>query len=243
MFDFGYVGINAKYARSKLEDYSYSALGIDIGYLKEMTFLAPKKSYIGASIKNIGVSDVRMPMDLVLGSCLEVISDLMLAGDLVLQDVKDPKFNLGIEYNINNMIYLRAGYKIGYDVAGFGAGIGLNQKLGSIKSSLNYAFAPNGDFGLNHYVGINLQFPPAQPKEEDNKLKIKTEEDKEETIKETIKGLEEDLPDDRPDSQPEDSEIKSEVKSDEEPEEQPEKQPEEESDEDLLQSLEDEVVE
>lgn len=66
--------------------------------------------------------------------------------------------SLGVEYEWNNMIALRMGYKLNYDAQrlSFGGGI----KLGSsgVPITLNYAFADFGDLNYIHQFYFSISF-------------------------------------------------------------------------------------
>lgn len=68
------------------------------------------------------------------------------------------RYNYGLEYEWNNIIALRAGYKANYDEADFTAGIGINfQKIG-INGRLDYAFNNYGILGYVHNYSFQFNF-------------------------------------------------------------------------------------
>jgi len=67
--------------------------------------------------------------------------------------------SLGVEYEWNNMIALRMGYKLyNYDAAQFSFGGGLKLGKSSIPIVINYAFADYGDLSYIHHFYISMAF-------------------------------------------------------------------------------------
>ncbi len=68
------------------------------------------------------------------------------------------RYNMGLEYEWNQFVAFRVGYKDNYDEARFTAGIGLNfSKLG-IHARMNYAFNDYGLLGYVHNYGFDFLF-------------------------------------------------------------------------------------
>jgi hypothetical protein len=67
---------------------------------------------------------------------------LLLAFDMVQPRDYDQQYNIGLEYGFNNIIFLRAGYKVNYDEENFSFGFGLAFN----KYRIDYAFSDFGDY-------------------------------------------------------------------------------------------------
>ncbi len=67
---------------------------------------------------------------------------LLLAFDMVQPRDYDQQYHIGVEYGFNNIIFLRAGYKMNYDEESFSFGFGLAFN----KYRIDYAFSDFGDY-------------------------------------------------------------------------------------------------
>ena len=69
-------------------------------------------------------------------------------------------FKLGTEYNISDMVFLRAGYKYLQYGNDLGALSGLTVGLGADIADyyLDYAFTPYGSLGQVHRISLTLHF-------------------------------------------------------------------------------------
>lgn len=64
--------------------------------------------------------------------------------------------SLGAEYSYNNIVQLRAGYKINVDEQGFTGGAGVNLPLGIGNVSVDYGYAAFSILGSTHRFSIKL---------------------------------------------------------------------------------------
>ncbi|MFA6618556.1 MAG: PorV/PorQ family protein [Candidatus Neomarinimicrobiota bacterium] len=76
-------------------------------------------------------------------------------------DANDPmdnylRFNLGVEYELANILALRGGYHMNYDDASFTAGIGLNLDVNSMPLNIDYAIVNYKTLGLVNQISIQL---------------------------------------------------------------------------------------
>ena len=67
---------------------------------------------------------------------------LLFAFDMVQPRDYDQQYNFGLEYGFNNILFLRAGYKMNYDEENFSFGFG----LAFAKYRIDYAFSDFGDY-------------------------------------------------------------------------------------------------
>ena len=80
---------------------------------------------------------------------------LLFSADLLQPRDYDQQYNIGMEYGFNNLLFLRAGYKINYDVENFTAGFGLNYS----NYRIDYSFANFGEYldSVHRFsIGINI---------------------------------------------------------------------------------------
>ncbi|MEJ2053146.1 MAG: PorV/PorQ family protein [Calditrichaceae bacterium] len=67
-------------------------------------------------------------------------------------------YNIGLEYEWNNMIALRGGYKFRYDEAKSTVGFGINLETVGIDARLDYSFNDYGLLGYVHNYSLDFSF-------------------------------------------------------------------------------------
>ena len=67
-------------------------------------------------------------------------------------------YNFGLEYEWNEILALRAGYKSGYDAADYTAGFGLDFRKVGVNARLDYAFNNYGILGYVHNYSLEFHF-------------------------------------------------------------------------------------
>jgi len=71
---------------------------------------------------------------------------------------------LGLQYSLDSLIYIRAGYRVNVAGEGFSAGAGFRSRIGAFPFSIEYALVPNRYLGMCHSLGLSLGFiKPGQP--------------------------------------------------------------------------------
>jgi len=168
-------GANIKFIQSKLDEYSSSAIAVDLGGLIQ---IPEYRMSIGASLLNAGTqlssymgTREQLPMDLRFGITkrLEHLPLTFNIGLCRLTDDYDKFFErfknliIGGEFNINEYVDLRIGYnnqqrqdlKTGTSLglAGFSAGLGIKYQE---KYRLDYSFNSMGKIGSTHRVNIGF---------------------------------------------------------------------------------------
>ncbi|MCK5075379.1 MAG: PorV/PorQ family protein, partial [Calditrichia bacterium] len=68
------------------------------------------------------------------------------------------RINTGIEYAYDEMLFVRAGYKINYDVEKWAFGGGLKFNVGQKIMSVDYAMVDYGDLGMVSRFSLELRF-------------------------------------------------------------------------------------
>ncbi|MDD5066255.1 MAG: PorV/PorQ family protein [bacterium] len=164
------TGISFSFVYSKIESYSATGYGADIGiqYLNLIQDLV-----IGLSVKNLGTglkyisktSDFPLTVNFGLKYIFidaTLIPDHYLAaylqGDMVLNE-KTNGFSAGLEYGFMKVIYLRAGYRAEKDnLFSFSFGAGFKYQFLKLKPELDISFLPQSDFGNKLYVNLMVNF-------------------------------------------------------------------------------------
>ncbi len=156
------------YARSSKERISYGLgiktmiddlyeqrlydFGIDIGG----KIILNKDINIGGSIRNLSYR-IDIPTEIKIGCLYQKIKKLKLLLDLNLPLDNLIRANFGLEYDLNQIFSMRAGWRSGpYNVSelgwlsGFTTGFGI--RYSNIK--FDYAFVPYGKLGITHRFGL-----------------------------------------------------------------------------------------
>ena len=162
------IGVTARFIQETIDDLSMTNLSIDFG----TTFYTGYKSLrLGMAFKNIGNDvnlagwdetyqtepvDVRMPVDFRVGMAMEFLPDenLTVAFDVSHPNDAPEKVHIGTQYNFNNMLFIRGGYKMGYDEDNLTYGVGINYSM--INAS--FSMVNMGRLGTVSLmsVGVNL---------------------------------------------------------------------------------------
>jgi hypothetical protein len=149
-----------------LEDYSVEGFVGDFGTLYSTGFRSLK---IGLLIQNMGPEvtyveePVPMPATFKFGISMNVIEApgqvVMVAAEFRHPSDTSEKVNVGAEYALNDMYFLRTGYKMGYDEESFTVGGGARVTVGTLGTmEVDYSYGDFGYFGGVHRAGISVEF-------------------------------------------------------------------------------------
>ncbi len=132
------IGNSVKFAYEKIDLGSATAIGADFG----LFYTLKPQVALGASVRNIGTKPkfisraFDLPRELRLGASYRTekgsrFEGLLLAADYILPKWGDgsSKFNIGGEYNHENLVYFRSGYNLGYDSRSFAIGGGITYRI------------------------------------------------------------------------------------------------------------------
>jgi hypothetical protein len=102
----------------------------------------------------------RLPQEFQLGIAFEPFtfnnSKLIVLADANIPSDNEERVIVGLEYSINDLIFLRGAYKINYDTDRFTFGIGGNIKVSNYLTSINYSYAIHDYLGNVHRFGIDF---------------------------------------------------------------------------------------
>ncbi|MCX5800246.1 MAG: PorV/PorQ family protein [Candidatus Eisenbacteria bacterium] len=155
-----YVGSSVRMLVEQIDDVTARGFAMDFGARYETP--VPNLS-LGAGIFNVGpkmkfdVEEFDIPRTISCGAAYTLplaqwSGSLLMAADLVSYRGEDVKTHVGAEYNFRNLASVAVGYKFGYDVEGFSAGVGVSR--GSL--SLGYAYSAVGsELGDAHRVSLS----------------------------------------------------------------------------------------
>lgn len=176
-------GVTAKFAREDMDYHSpyasmnknngvfKNAIMFDLGLLYDTGFRSLKLSavvrHFGPEIKYIDKS-YPLPQLMNIGISVNLLDEsnamffktpgqrLIFSADLVQPRDYDQEYNVGFEYSLKNILFLRGGYRINYDTEGLALGFGLKFS----KYRIDYSFNDYGEFLNNVHrfsVGFSLK--------------------------------------------------------------------------------------
>lgn len=160
------VGLNIKYASSKLDNSKAQMFALDIGGHYKLFFPSINRDVdLSLVLKNLG-SSVQYekkrehgPANMVLGLHLFLLQmnkhRISMTGDFsqLLFDDLDSSLSVGLEYMLYDIVSFRSGYKFNTDTSGITGGIGVKY----YNIDFNYALYPFGDLGVNHIFSVNFR--------------------------------------------------------------------------------------
>ncbi|MFH1075166.1 MAG: PorV/PorQ family protein [Candidatus Firestonebacteria bacterium] len=157
------IGITGKYAMQSIDTDSASAFAGDAGVLIKLKTL-DENLLFGGAVSNLGTQINGDNLPLTARGGLSYKMGLMEPDDLTLAATAYYPFdtgkiaeNIGAEFWYDKQIAVRAGYKLGYDVGNFTAGLGYKSILeGMFGYELDYTYAPSGNLGDTHRISIIL---------------------------------------------------------------------------------------
>jgi hypothetical protein len=166
-------GITTKYAREDLVVEEASAIIVDAGFNYNTGY---KSLQLATAVKNFGPEikfrevgeSYPLPQELTIGLAANILgktnplfaeSDvhgLLVAFDMLETRDYGQQFNIGFEYSIHDMFFVRGGQRINYDIEGLTLGFGINAR--GIRFDYSYAsygeaFSPVSRFTIGY--GIN----------------------------------------------------------------------------------------
>ena len=162
-----WTGANLKLLHSTLLD-SVSAFSaaVDLGAQYPVQELTPDL-VLGLAVRNLGTpmkyaeTADPLPLSLLAGASYKVlkgsINQLLIAADVSANLEQTLHGNLGLEYWREEMVALRAGYKIGYDLDGFTLGAGFRYLNFQVDYSFAFMSALNSvqKVGLTYTLGMD----------------------------------------------------------------------------------------
>ena len=155
------VGIAVKPVMQRIDEESANGVAVDVGVYHISRVEGVK---MAAVITNLGLpmkfdaEEYALPRTVKVGASYERESvalkgRVLLTLDVVFPNDGDIKEHLGGEYAYNRLLYLRAGYKAGYDSQGGTFGFGVRHQ----KYSLDYAMLlVRNDLGDGHRISLSI---------------------------------------------------------------------------------------
>ncbi|OGS21680.1 MAG: hypothetical protein A2252_11790 [Elusimicrobia bacterium RIFOXYA2_FULL_39_19] len=154
------VGASFKYLSSTLiEKYSANTYALDFGVLTKS-----EKTSVGFLIQNIGSGIMYfeetdpLPMNIRAGVAYKMqdsyLSDVTVSGEVVKPFEEEVKVHLGAEYWYAKLLALRVGFKTGYSLESYTAGIGIHVT----GYQFDMGFGPMGVLGNVNRISFTAKF-------------------------------------------------------------------------------------
>lgn len=163
------LGANLKFVNKSIFGESSTGMALDVG--AQLNFSTVKGEIdLGAVLKNIGFASATvnesdlMPMKLQLGGNYNYklkkknMVKALVGIDILIDDL--PVFNLGIEYGLKSMLFLRTGYRLatGFNRIEKYNGLSFGMGIVSKKLSIDFSIIPMGVLGNNIMVTAGIKF-------------------------------------------------------------------------------------
>jgi len=157
------LGANLKGVYESIDIYGGFTVAVDVGAMYKV---APNVNF-GMVLQNFGPHlSIRekyywLPLNIKIGFGFK-IPEVNLTGAF---DINQPidnftKFSAGLEYNHDNLLFARLGYRYRFngnelgDLSGLTAGLGIR----ILDYQLDYAFVPFGDLGVTHRISFTARW-------------------------------------------------------------------------------------
>lgn len=154
-----YFGISGKYIKQSNAGYNANGYAVDLGVIAN--YFKSNGVTFGASILNIGpeikfIKDSdKLPLTWRTGLSYNFKKMVLLSFDIVKPRDNNIAEKIGIEYNVNHIAFLRAGYNSDDDISnGYSYGVGFKLK----NVTVDYAFVPQDFFGDSHRFSLTYDW-------------------------------------------------------------------------------------
>jgi len=156
------VGASAKYLHSEIDDEKAQGVAFDAGLQYRVTSVTGLS--LGVSVHNLGaqMKYVEEAFDLPvlgrIGAAYETPVDalngtVLIVADAIVPTDGDTKLHAGIEYEYNDLVALRFGYRNGWDNQNISAGFGAKVR----NFRIDYAYVPfYSDLGDTHRLSLGF---------------------------------------------------------------------------------------
>jgi tetratricopeptide (TPR) repeat protein len=196
------TGITVKGIRQNIDTYNGSTAACDLGVL--VRGWMPELN-LGATLRNVGApmkfkeQGYALPLAMDLGGAYRFWKKSFLwTLDLSMPYQSELSVKTGCEYNFEDMLFLRAGYRYSASLTSLGALAGITAGIGFTISdyTLDYAYTPYGALGDVHRIALTFPFGRSSVDEEkiiqrmENNIRLRQENMIRECMKAGTRALE-----------------------------------------------------
>jgi hypothetical protein len=160
------LGASVGFIRMSLfHDFAANAFSVDIA----TTYVSSFRGFrFAMGIMNFG-SNIQyvnepypLPTNFTFGAAINAIDDESQKVIFTMAAVKPnegvPQGQVGIEWNYNDFLFLRSGYRIGNSITTFSAGGGVHVAISDFTTRVDYSYSGYKLLGAAHRIGVGLEF-------------------------------------------------------------------------------------
>ncbi len=156
------AGVSVKYLHEKIDDELARGVAVDLGAIYRLPMM--RGLSVGLTVQNLGpqMSFIEEKFDLPVqykagvayATPVETLKgDVLFTGDVIVPNDGDPKTHFGLEYEYEDMVALRVGYRGGWDNQNISFGPGA--KVRGMR--IDYAYVPfYSDLGDTHRISLGF---------------------------------------------------------------------------------------
>jgi len=150
---------------SLYSDFKADAVSMDIGVLYVTNFrnfrFGMKIANFGSEIKFVNES-YPLPTNFTFGIAINAIDaanqKLLVSFSALKPNDGQPLGQVGTEWNYQNLLLLRVGYKINHDIARYSFGAGVKLNISNYNFRFDYSYSDFSLLGQAHRLGIGFSF-------------------------------------------------------------------------------------
>lgn len=157
-------GLTVGYIRLSLyKDFDTDAVSLDIAAMYKSDFrgfnFALQISNFGSEIKFVNES-YPLPTNFTFGAGINIIEanqhNMLLSVSASKPNDGSPFLQAGMEYNFNDLLFLRGGYRFNHDVAKYSLGGGVKFNINQLNLRADYSFSDYSLLGNSHRIGLGI---------------------------------------------------------------------------------------
>lgn len=159
------AGLNIKWVREDVVETRSSSLILDVGLLKELYRTPSDGVTVGLTLQNWNMRfqtdpEDPVPVNIKLGMEYQAYENFKANLDINKPVERDFRYNIGAEYKFMNLVSIRCGYKIGYDLENLCFGIGVNGErfYSKIRFEVDYAYTSLGLLEQSQNISLKIKF-------------------------------------------------------------------------------------
>ncbi|MBI5837222.1 MAG: PorV/PorQ family protein [Candidatus Eisenbacteria bacterium] len=169
------AGVSARLVTAGLAESEWRTVTFDVGSLYDVGLGGIRIGMViqniggnvkyshGAEVADIDVRTSKMPTMFRVGVSARPLgqdnSKLLTAMEFSHPPDNREHLNVGAEYQFNNYLFLRGGYKFGYDSENWAGGVGVRFPVSAkTKAQVDYAYANMQTLGAAHRVSLKFDF-------------------------------------------------------------------------------------
>jgi hypothetical protein len=160
------LGASVGFIRMSLfHDLAANAFSVDIATTYVSSFrgfrFAMEIMNFGSNIQYVN-EPYPLPTNFTFGAAINAIDDedqkVILSMAAVKPNEGVPQGQVGVEWNYNNFLFLRSGYRIANPITTFSAGGGVHVAISDLTARVDYSYSGYKLLGAAHRIGVGLEF-------------------------------------------------------------------------------------